>query len=70
MSSIERNSVRLLYLACGSEAGSYEQCKDLVYHLILGLRVIKKKKKKKTWPARARVFSVLVFGLEFSVLAF
>ena len=30
---------------CGSEAGSYLRLIDFVYHSILGLRVIKKKKR-------------------------
>ena len=34
-------------LPLGSEAGSYLRLIDFVYHSLLGLRVIKKKKKKK-----------------------
>jgi len=35
-------------MCSGSEAGSYSRLIDCVYHLTLGLRVIKKKKKKTT----------------------
>jgi hypothetical protein len=34
-------------MCSGSEAGSYFRLIDIVYHSILGLRVMKKKKKKK-----------------------
>jgi len=34
-------------MCSGSEAGSYLRLIDFVYHSTLGLRVIKKKKKKK-----------------------
>ena len=38
-------------MCSGSEAGSYLRLIDCVYHSTLGLRVIKKKKKKKGFRA-------------------
>jgi len=36
-------------MCSSSEAGAYLRLIDLVYHPTLGLRVIKKKKKKQSW---------------------
>ena len=33
-------------MCCGSEAGSYLRLIDFVYHSILGLRVIKKRRRR------------------------
>ena len=44
-------------MCSGSEAGSHLRLIDFVYHSTLGLRVIKKKKKKKVNPGKAMFLS-------------
>ena len=52
--------VRVIIVS-GSEAGSYLRLIDFVYHSTLGLRVIKKKKRRNPWgPRRVRVNIVII----------